>query len=135
VRRPLRSHLTSWRCPPVLPLYRQRELELEAAEEEALAARVEATVQARVAAALESPEFAARVVARLTEERARLEERVSRQLGVERAQLLERKRREDAERRRQEEEMGRILEDNRKKVQRGGWVGEGWVSACAGLCR
>lgn len=37
---------------------------------------------------------------------------------MERAQLLERKRREDAERKRQEEEMDRILEENRRKV---GW--------------
>ncbi|PSC75138.1 exostosin-like glycosyltransferase [Micractinium conductrix] len=96
---------------------RQRELELEAAEEAELAARVEAAVQARLAEAVESPEFAARVAARLKEERARLEERVSRQLALERAQLLERKRREDAERRRQEEEMARILEENRRKVE------------------
>ncbi len=41
---------------------------------------------------------------------------VTRQLAMERAQLLERKRREDAERRRQEEEMDRILEENRRKV-------------------
>lgn len=38
---------------------------------------------------------------------------------MERAQLLERKRREDAERKRQEEEMDRILEENRRKV---GWA-------------
>ena len=46
---------------------------------------------------------------------------------MERAQLLERKRREDAERKRQEEEMDRILEENRRKVGRvtaPGWPGQ-----------
>lgn len=55
---------------------RQKELELEAAEEEALAARVEAAVQERLAAAMGSEEVLARIARRLTEERAKLEERV-----------------------------------------------------------
>lgn len=55
---------------------RQKELDLEAAEEEALAARVEAAVQERVLAAMASEETLARIAQRLTEERAKLEERV-----------------------------------------------------------
>ncbi len=55
---------------------RQKELELEEAEEAALAARVEAAVQERVAAAMASEEVLARIARRLTEERAKLEERV-----------------------------------------------------------
>lgn len=61
---------------------RQAELELEAAEEEAMAARVEAAVQARVAEALASEDVAARIAQRLKEERAKLEERVTRQVGA-----------------------------------------------------
>ncbi|EFN60028.1 hypothetical protein CHLNCDRAFT_133224 [Chlorella variabilis] len=96
---------------------RQRELELEAAEEEALAQRVEVVVQARVAAAVGGEEVLARVAARLKEERAKLEERVTRQLDMERKMLLERKRREDAERRQAQEQMERIIEENKRKVE------------------
>lgn len=101
-------------CP--IPACRQRELELEAAEEEALAQRVEVVVQARVAAAVGGEEVLARVAARLKEERAKLEERVTRQLDMERKMLLERKRREDAERRQAQEQMERIIEENKRKV-------------------
>ena len=73
-------------------------------------------MQARVEAAAGSEEVAARIAARLKEERGRLEERVTKQLGMERRLLLERKRREDAERRQQQEEMERILEENKRKV-------------------
>ena len=73
-------------------------------------------MQARVEAAAGSEEVAARIAARLKEERARLEEMVTKQLGMERRLLLERKRREDAERRQQQQEMERILEDNKRKV-------------------
>ena len=52
----------------------------------------------------------------LTEERGRLEERVTK-LGMELLLLLlERKQLEDAERRQHQEEMERIQEDNRRKV-------------------
>ena len=51
-------------------------LALAAAEEEAMALRIEAEVRARVEAALASPEVQARIEARLREERATLEQKV-----------------------------------------------------------
>jgi hypothetical protein len=114
--------------PCILSLCRKQELELEAAEEEALALRVEAAVQVRVAEAIRSDEVAARVAARLQHERAKLEERVTRQLDMERKLLLERKRREDAERRQAENEMEQIIADNKRKV----WCGAVWRCMCAG---
>lgn len=113
--------------PWLLPLCRKQELELEAAEEEALALRVEAAVQVRVAEAIRSDEVATRVAARLQHERAKLEERVTRQLDMERKLLLERKRREDAERRQAENEMEQIIADNKRKV----WCGVVWRCMCA----
>lgn len=85
---------------------------------------MEAAVQARVAAAVASEEVLARVAARLKEERAKLEERVTRQLDRERKMLLERKRREDAERRQAQEEMERIIQENKRKV----------CSVCCSVC-
>ncbi|PRW60302.1 kinase [Chlorella sorokiniana] len=64
-----------------------------------------------------SEEVALRIAQRLKEERAKLEERVMRQVEMEKKMLLERKRREDAERRQQQEEMERILEENKRKVE------------------
>lgn len=85
-------------------------------------------MQARVAAAIASEEVLARVAARLKEERAKLEERVTRQLDMERKQLLERKRREDAERRQAQAEMERIIQENKRKVRRSGSLpgARGW---------
>ncbi|KAF8060485.1 hypothetical protein HT031_004661 [Scenedesmus sp. PABB004] len=62
------------------------------------------------------PEVAARIQARLKEERGRLEGRLEAQLEEERQALLERKRKVRAEARRQQEELEKILEENRRRA-------------------
>jgi arginine/glutamate-rich protein 1 len=57
--------------------------------------------------------------ARLIEERAKLEEKVTAQLEAEKSALLEKKRREQDEARRRQDELERILAENRRKVSSG----------------
>ena len=54
--------------------------------------------------------------ARLIEERAKLEEKVTAQLEAEKSALLEKKRREQDDARRRQDELERILAENRRKV-------------------
>lgn len=54
---------------------------------------------------------------RLKEERAKLEENVAAQLDKEKADLLGKKRREQDEARRRQDDLERILAENRRKVR------------------
>lgn len=57
-----------------------------------------------------------RIQLRLKEERAALEDKMTKQLEDEKAKLIERKRQEQEERQRKQLELEKILEDNRRLV-------------------
>lgn len=58
-----------------------------------------------------------RIQRRLKEERASLEDKMTKQLEAEKVKLLEKKRQEQEERQRKQLELERILEDNRRLVE------------------
>ncbi|KIZ04022.1 hypothetical protein MNEG_3935 [Monoraphidium neglectum] len=87
-------------------------LQLEA---EALA-RIGEAVASRLEAALVSEAFKERVAGRLKEERARLEAAMLEQLEVERAVLLERKRAAREAALKAQEDLDRLLEENRRAL-------------------
>lgn len=112
-----------------------------------MAARIAAAVRERVEAAMRSEAVQKTIEARLREERAKLEDKVAclchtsllalaphllraacqrrgplrqvtAQLEAEKAALLARKRAQQAERKRKQEDLERILQDNRRKARR-----------------
>lgn len=82
-----------------------------------MAARVAAKAKERVEVAMQSEEVQKTIESRLREERASLENKVGMQLEAEKAALLQKKREQQIERKRKQDELDRILQENKRKVE------------------
>uniref|UniRef100_A0A7S0UVE1 Uncharacterized protein n=1 Tax=Polytomella parva TaxID=51329 RepID=A0A7S0UVE1_9CHLO len=85
--------------------------------DESMRLRVESRVENQLQAVLKSGEVLRRIAERLAEERAKLEERLQEQIEKEKQQLREKIKRDRELLRKSQDDLGKILVENKKKVE------------------